>query len=55
VIFIVIAFVQIRVAVTGKFLENIKDAELDRRQRDLFAALGRVGLPARGVVFGLVG
>jgi Domain of Unknown Function (DUF1206) len=55
VIFIVITFVQIYEALSAKFLENIKDDEMNRQRRELFAALGRVGLTARALVFGLVG
>ena len=55
VIFIVITVVQIREAVSGTFLKNIKDDEIDPRRLELFAALGRVGLTARALVFGMVG
>jgi Domain of Unknown Function (DUF1206) len=55
VIFIVITFVQIYEALSAEFLENIKADEMNRRQRELFVALGRVGLTARALVFGLVG
>jgi hypothetical protein len=53
--FIAITIVQIYIAISGQFLENLKTDEMDPERRALLATLGRVGQTVRALVFGLVG
>jgi Domain of Unknown Function (DUF1206) len=55
VVLIVITVVQIYEALSGQFLENDKTEETGPERRKLFAALGRIGLTARALVFGVIG
>jgi hypothetical protein len=43
------------VALPGGLLGNVKTDEMRREPRELFATLGRIGLAARALVFGLIG
>lgn len=52
VAFIAITVVQIYVAVSGQFVQNLKTDEMDPDRRALVATLGRVGQTARALVFG---
>jgi Domain of Unknown Function (DUF1206) len=55
VAFIVITAVQIYEAISARFLENLKTGETGPGRREVLATLGRIGLSARALVFGLVG
>ncbi len=46
---------QIYDAVRGNFADEAKTGSMGREQRRLFMALGRIGIPARALVFVLVG
>jgi hypothetical protein len=54
-VLIAISLVQIYDAVSGGFAEDSKLSEMTPLERRAFMALGRVGLVARAVVFGLIG
>ena len=54
-VLIAISLYQIYDAFRGGFLEDSKLPEMGRLQRRIFTAVGRVGLSARAIVFGLVG
>jgi Domain of Unknown Function (DUF1206) len=53
--FIAICAYQIYDALSGGFAESAKLGEMSRRQRRTYMAVGRVGLCARSLVFGIVG
>ena len=55
VLLIAISAVQIYQAIDGQFMKDSKTSEMGPEERRLFAALGRIGLTARALVFGLVG
>ncbi len=55
VVLIAISLYQIYEACRGSFAEDAKLSEMSRFQHGLFMFLGRVGLTARALVFGLVG
>lgn len=46
---------QIRDGLTGKFMKNLHASAMSGRERRITRALGRVGLPARGIIFVLTG
>jgi hypothetical protein len=52
---IAISAVQIYQAIDGSFMKDSKTDEMGPEERRLFATLGRIGLTARALVFGLVG
>jgi hypothetical protein len=52
---IVITAVQIYQAIDGQFLKDSKTDEMGSARRRMFATLGRIGLIARALVFGLIG
>jgi hypothetical protein len=54
-VLIAISLFQIYDVVRGGFTEDSKLREMSRLERRAFIVLGRVGLPARALVFGLVG
>jgi hypothetical protein len=54
-VLIAISLYQIYDAYRGGFLKDSKLREMSRLARRTFTILGRVGLPARAIVFGLVG
>jgi hypothetical protein len=54
-LFIAITVVQVYEALSGRFMNNLKTGEMESGARDLFAILGRIGLTARALVFGLIG
>jgi hypothetical protein len=53
--FIAICLYQIYDAVRGGFAESAKLGEMSERERRTYMAVGRVGLTARSLVFGIVG
>jgi len=53
--FIAICAYQIYDALSGGFAENAKVGEMSERERDAYLTVGRVGLCARSIVFGIVG
>lgn len=54
-VFIAICLYQIYDAFRGGFAEDVKTGEMSTGQRRMFMAIGRVGLSARSLVFGIVG
>jgi hypothetical protein len=54
-VLIAISLYQIYDALRGGFAEDAKQHEMSPNERRLFMAVGRVGLTARALVFGLVG
>jgi hypothetical protein len=46
---------QLYITITTEFAQETKTAEMSRREQRVFMALGQVGLPARALVFALVG
>lgn len=46
---------EIRKAITEKFMENISAGHLERKVRETIKNVGKVGLIARGIVVGIVG
>jgi hypothetical protein len=54
-VLIVISLNQLYITITTEFAQDTKTAEMSRRERRLFMFLGQVGLPARAIVFALVG
>ena len=54
-VFIAICLYQIYDAFRGGFAEDVKTGEMSAKQRAMFMAVGRVGLIARALVFGIVG
>jgi hypothetical protein len=54
-VFIAICLYQIYDALRGGFAEDVKTGEMSSEQRRVFMAVGRVGLTARSLVFGIVG
>jgi Domain of Unknown Function (DUF1206) len=55
ILLLAVSIVQLYDAVRGRFLQDSKLERMDAQQRDVFLAIGRVGIGARAVVFGLVG
>jgi hypothetical protein len=55
VLFIAISLHQLYMTITTEFATQTKTAEMSRRERRWFMFLGQVGLPARALVFALVG
>ena len=53
--FIAICAYQIYEALSGGFAENAKLGEMTERQRRTYMTVGRIGLCARSIVFGIVG
>jgi hypothetical protein len=53
--FVAITIVQIYIAISGQFLQNLKTDEMDPEREALLATLGRVGQTVRALVFGLIG
>ena len=54
-VFIAICLYQIYDAIRGGFAEDVKLGQMGARERHAFMAMGRVGLIARSLVFGIVG
>jgi hypothetical protein len=54
-VLIAISLHQLYMTITTEFAQDTKTAEMSRRERRLFMFLGQVGLPARALVFALVG
>ncbi|MBV8217744.1 MAG: DUF1206 domain-containing protein [Solirubrobacterales bacterium] len=54
-VFIAICLYQIYDALRGGFAEDVKTGEMNAQQRRIFMGVGRVGLTARSLVFGIVG
>ena len=52
---IAVSLYQLQDAVRGRFAKDNKTSRMDARAREVFMLLGRVGLTARALVFGLVG
>jgi hypothetical protein len=55
VVLIAISLHQLYITITTEFATQTKTADMSRRERRLFMFLGQVGLPARALVFALIG
>jgi NADH:ubiquinone oxidoreductase subunit 5 (subunit L)/multisubunit Na+/H+ antiporter MnhA subunit len=55
VVLMAISLYQIYDAVRGGYARDSKTEQMDPSQRTVFMVLGRVGLTARALVFGLIG
>jgi hypothetical protein len=55
IVLIGISLYQLYDALRGKFAEDSKTGQMDKREHDTFMLLGRIGLSARALVFALVG
>jgi hypothetical protein len=54
-VLIAISLHQLYITITTEFAQDVKTAEMSRREQRVFMFLGQVGLPARALVFALVG
>ena len=54
-VLVLVALSQIREGITDRFYKQLKTAQIDRRFDRVFRIAGRIGLPARAVVFAVVG
>jgi Domain of Unknown Function (DUF1206) len=50
-----VSLYQLYDAFTGGFLDDAKTRQMDRSERQVYSAFGRVGLSARALVFALIG
>jgi uncharacterized protein DUF1206 len=55
VVLIAISLHQLYITITTEFADEAKTTEMSPRERRMFMALGQVGLPARALVFALIG